>query len=376
MEKLRILQFGPTAYRGGVAVAIADLCLGLANEGHEVGLLCNGGAVLDRLKASEVKIFPRKSVGGTKAILKEIIPTTQILKKFNPDIVHVHGRGPSMVSTFAGRYPDVFTLHNSFFTKRASLIDIGEIRRMFSPIGRNVIVLNEMAREYCQRELRVSNKRIHTVLNGVDSTRFAPAEPARREMLRSALGVGKEQILILFVGRFHPQKQPEAVVKLAEVLRARGNDRARFVMIGDGEQKESIAAMITSLGLDDRITMLGYQDPLAAYQAADLFVMPSLYEGFPIAMIEAMAAGCPVLRSRTGGFFEAIQDGETGYGCDVEIEDFIAKAITILDDPKDRARVAAKARAKVVAEMSLSSHAQATAEVYRMAHSERLHRQR
>ena len=141
-------------------------------------------------------------------------------------------------------------------------------------------------------------------------------------------------------------------------MRARGNDRARFVMIGDGEQKESIAAMITSLGLDDRITMLGYQDPLAAYQAADLFVMPSLYEGFPIAMIEA------------------IQDGETGYGCDVEIEDFIAKAITILDDPKDRARVAAKARAKVVAEMSLSSHAQATAEVYRMALSERLHRQR
>lgn len=376
MEKLRILQFGPTAYRGGVAVAIADLCLGLANEGHEVGLLCNGGAVLDRLKASKIEIFSRKSVGGTKAILREVIPTARIIKKFNPDIIHTHGRGPSMVSTVSGRYPDVFTLHNSFFTGRASLVDIGPIRRLLSPMGHNVIVLNESAREYCQTDLRIPNENIHRVLNGVDSERFVPAEPARREALRSALGVGKEQLLVLFVGRFHSQKQPEAVVKLAEALRARGDDHVRFVMIGDGELKESTAAMITRLGLDDRITMLGFQDPLHAYQAADLFVMPSLYEGFPIAVLEAMAAGCPVLRSRTGGFLEAIQDGETGYGCGVEIGDFLAKAIAVLDDPIDRLRVAANARARVVAEMSLSSHAQATAEVYRMALSERVRKQR
>lgn len=376
MKKLRILQFGPTAYRGGVAVAIADLCLGLAKEGHEVGLICNGGTVLDRLEASGVKIFTRKSVGGTKAILKEAIPTARILRKFNPDIVHAHGRGPSLVSTVAGRYPDVFTLHNSFFTKRASLIDSGVIRKLFSPMGRNIIVLNEAAREYCRKELHIQNKRIYTVLNGVNSERFVPADPAHRETLRSRLGVEKEHILVLFVGRFHPQKQPEAVVKLAEVLRARGNDRVRFVMIGDGELKKSTAAMIAKLGLDDRITMLGFQDPLPAYQAADLFVMPSLYEGFPISMLEAMASGCPVLRSRTGGFLEAIQEGKTGYGCGVEIEDFVAKAIAILDDPEDRTRVAAKARERVVAEMSLSSHAQATAEVYRMALSERVRKQR
>ena len=371
MEKLRILQFGPTAHRGGVAVAIADLCLGLAKEGHEVGLLCNGGAVLDRLDASGVKIFLRESVGGTKAILREAGPTARVLNAFRPDIVHAHGRGPSMVSTVAGRYPDVFTLHNSFFTKRASLIDIGAIRRLFSPMGRNVIVLNETAQEYCRTELRIPDERIYTVLNGVDVERFVPADPTRREMLRSKLGVGQEHLLVLFVGRFHPQKQPEAVVKLAEALRARGNDHVQFVMIGDGELKDSTAAMAAKLGLDDRITMLDFQDPLTAYQAADLFVMPSLYEGFPLAMIEAMAVGCPVLRSRTGGFHETIQDGKTGYGCDVEIENFVAKAIAILDDPKDLVRVAANGRAKVLAEMSLSSHARATAEVYRAALSER-----
>lgn len=367
MEKLRILQFGPTAYQGGVAVAIADLCLGLAQQGHDVGLLCNGGAVLERLKDANIQIFLRDSVGGTRGILKEVRPTARILSSFRPDIVHTHGRGPSLVSTLAGRYPDIFTLHNSFFTDRANLLDTGAIRRRLSPMGRKVIVLNDEAREYSKSELRLPNERIFSVLNGVDVERFVPADPMTRQVLRSRLGIEDEHILVLFVGRFHPQKQPEAIVKLAEALRTRGSDHIRFVMIGDGELKEPTARMAATLGLDDKIQMLSFRDPLTAYQAADLFVMPSLYEGFGLVTIEAMAVGCPVLRSRTGGFLETITDGETGYGCDVSIEDFVARAIAILDQPNDRARVAANGRARVLAEMSLSAHAKETTKVYAAA---------
>ena len=371
MKALRILQFGPTAWKGGVAVAIADLCVGLARVGHEVGLLCNGGAVLDRLDGSGVRLFEQKSVARTKAILRNTVSTAEVLRSFQPDIVHVHGRGPSLVSTLAGRYPDCFTLHNSSFAERVGAFDTGVIRRSLSPMGRKVIVLSELGRDYCRTEMRIADERLFTVSNGVDEKRYAPCSPAQREKLRVDLGVEKGQLLVLFVGRFHHQKQPEAIVKLAEAIRARGNDRVRFVMMGNGPLKNEIASSIAQLGLEDRVALLDFQEPLTAYQAADLLVMPSRYEGFPLVAIEAMAAGCPVLRSRTGGFEEMIEDGETGYGCDVESDDFVRKAISILENPEDLPRVAANGRAKVLAEISLEAHARATTEVYRAALSDR-----
>ena len=84
--------------------------------------------------------------------------------------------------------------------------------------------------------------------------------------------------------------------------------------------------------------------------------MSSLCEGFEVATTEAMAVVFPMLHSLKGAFYKTIHRGETGYGCDVDIEDFVAKAISILDDPEDLLRVAANGRARVLTELSLSSH--------------------
>lgn len=367
MRKLRILQYGPTAYRGGVAVAIADLCRGLAQDGHEVGLVCNGGEVLNRLDGSGVEVFLQNWVSGANALPSQAMGLARVLRSFRPDIIHTHGRSGSMASTLTGRYPDVFTLHSSTFTQSVGIVDKGPLRRLLSPMGRKVIVLNDATRAYCRQELGLADDRIFTVLNGVDVARFAPADPARRERLRADLGIGPGQTLVLYVGRFHPEKQPEAVVKLADALRSRGNDDVRFVMIGDGELRDPMAAMVSQLGLTDRISILDFRDPVAAYQAADLLVMPSLHEGFGLVAIEAIASGCPVLRTRTGGFHETIVDGVTGYGCDVAVEDFVAKAISVLDDPAGRARVAENGRRKVLADLTLEAHVRATVDVYRAA---------
>ncbi|MGY6411868.1 MAG: glycosyltransferase family 4 protein [Alkalilacustris sp.] len=365
MTKLRVLQFGPTRWQGGVAAAIADLCLGLAKQGHEVGLLCNGGTVLDRLAGTNVQVFERSSVGGMRKMPSEVIPTRKILRSFRPDILHVHGRGPSLVSMLAGRYPDCFTLHNSTMQLTANFFDRGRIRRYFSPMARKIITLSAPGLAYCQTELRIHDERLFVIHNGVDVARYAPCDLTQRKKLRAEFGVGPDQLLVLFVGRFHPVKQPEAIVRLADALRARGNERVRFVMMGDGPLKSTVSDMISSLGLQDRVTLLEFQDPLFAYQAADLLVMPSTTEGFPLVAIEAMAAGCPVLRSRTGGFEESIEEGETGFGCGVEIDDFIAKAISILEHPENLPRIATRARAKIVAELSLEAQVRATTEVYR-----------
>lgn len=360
---MRILHFGPTKM-GGVANGIIHLCSTFAQEGHEVGLLCNGGIAIDLLKGTDVQLFERKFVGGTRGILKEILPTSRIISSFRPDILHVHGRGPSLVSTLAGRYPDCFTLHNDSFGKPVGRIDSKLLRPLLSPLARKMIIMSEQQRSYCVTDMGLADRRIFMVPTGVDVEHFAPCSPERREQLRAELGVERDQLLFLYVGRLHPQKQPEAVVRLAEALRERGDDRVRFVMIGDGILEESIASDVARLGLEDRISLLGYRDPLTAYQAADLLLLPSLYEGYGLVAVEAMAAGCAVLRSRTAGFEEQIDEGETGYGCDVEIGDFVKQAIKIVDHFEDLRRIGVNARAKAVNDLSLSAQARGLIQVY------------
>lgn len=363
-QPLRVLQFGRTVGGGGVATAIVDLCLGLAREGHEVGLLCNGGEDLRRLEGSGVEVFPARFVGGTRGVLREVVPTARVLRGFRPDIVHVHGRGQSLVTALAGRYPDCFTLHNASFTEVVGSYDSGVIRRGFSPVGRKVIALNAEAHAYVRGEMRIPEARIATIPNGVDVARFVPAEPDRRAALRADFGVGPEELMVLFVGRFHPQKQPEAVLALAEACRDRGHDHVRVVMLGKGVLQADLEARLSAAGLGDRVSLLSYRDPLEAYQAADLVVMPSRYEGFGLVAAEAMAAGAAVLRTRTGGFSAMIEDGETGFGCEIDPEDFVARGLALVERPEEIARVRVAARQKAVADLSLTAQVRRTAALY------------
>lgn len=367
MTALKVLQFGPTGWRGGVASAITDLCLGLSQEGHEVTLACNGGEVLSRLDGTGVRILEGRSFGLGPALFRNVLPMRNVLRSFRPDIVHVHGRGASLVSLLSGRYPDCFTLHSSILTDQVSAFDTGVIRRFLSPMGRKVIVLSDLARPYCRDRLGVADENLFTVPNGVDVNRFKPCDPATRDRLRAEFNVGQDEVLVLFVGRLEQEKQPNLVVDLAAAMRSRGDTKTRFMIIGDGTLKEAIAASILKQGLEDRVTLLGFQHPLIAYQAADLLVMPSLYEGFGLVAAEAMAAGCAVLRSRTGGHADMIEEGETGYVCESDSADFIKTAMSILDAPEDLARVAANARTKAVKDLSLEASVRATTAVYRAA---------
>jgi glycosyltransferase involved in cell wall biosynthesis len=364
------MHFGPTL-RGGVAVGIVQLCGALSRAGHKVGLLCNGGVAHDLLRDTEVDIFPRKFNGGTRGVLKEIIPTARVLSAFRPDILHVHGRGPSLVSIFAGRYPDVFTLHNATLGDHVGRFDTGLIRRLFSPVARKMVIMSEQQRAYCTSELGLADDRLVLVPTGVDVEHFAPCDAEERGRLRTEFGVGPDELLFLYVGRLHPQKQPEAVVRLAEALRARGDDRVRFVMIGDGPLRGEIEADVERSGLADRVTLLGYQDPLTAFQAADLLLLPSRYEGYGLVAVEAMAAGCPVLRSRTAGFDEQIEEGVTGFGSDVDVDDFVRKAIAVYERAQDLPRIAANARNKARRDLNVEAQARNMAEVYHAVLSKR-----
>ena len=363
---LRVLQMGPTAPPGGVSNAVLGLSAELARQGHEVRLIGDGGEQVYRATdagaAYQHMAFPRR----VRPLLKLVGEVRRVLAEFKPDLVHVHGRSQSMLCRLAGRPADWFTMHNVILTDRVAWYDRSLIRRFFSPVPRNIIACDEIAISYLKEHLGVDPKRTLIAPYGIDDHRFSPADEATRRDLRASFGVGEDELMVLFVGRLHPQKNPESVVKLAAAAKQAGLDRVRFMMVGDGVLKASVQQTIEGLDVADRVDLHGWSDPLPYYQAADLVVMPSRYEGWGLVAAEAMGCGTPVVRSRTGGFELMIDEGETGFGCRADDDDdFVQTALAAIADRATLASMRPAVREHAVERLSVRACTQFIVEAYR-----------
>jgi len=355
-NSLRILQMGSTAYRGGVTTAIMTLCRALRHKGHEIMLVSDGGD-LDPLREQGIPCVVTDFAPKFLSVLRGMLAVHKAISQFHPDIIHVHGRAPALLCYLSGRIPDWFTLHNTHFTERVGAMDIGILRRLLSPMGRRFFVLDEKARTYLCKSMGVNPSKIEVIINGVDCDRYREPTPKERQQARARFEIEQGQTLVLFVGRLHPSKQPVAVIAAAKAALDVGRKDLRFAIVGEGELEEQVRHDIDVAGINDICKLYGWMDPLEAYFAADLLVMPSLYEGFGLVAVEAMATGLPVLRSRTGGVDKMIIEGKTGFCCGTDIPGFINVLMRVLSHPEQLSTMRVYARELV--QKQLSSQAQA-----------------
>jgi glycosyltransferase involved in cell wall biosynthesis len=363
--KLRVLQAGRTDDLGtGVTNAIKTLCLSLRRLGHEVTLFSDGGD-LDELKANGIACRVTNLRQTPKALMQSSWQLRKILKSFQPDVVHVHGRSTALRCVLVGHPADWFTLHNTHLTRQVGFYDIGLIRKYLSPWGKNFFVLNQLGAEYLQREFGVRPGSIVQIRNGIDCQRFRPPAAHERAKARELFGVASDETFVVFVGRFHPSKQPLAVVEAAARAAKTKRTHLKFALIGDGELRDALRAAISQQGVGDICNLYPWMDPLQAYFAADLVVMPSLFEGYPLVAPEAIATGCPVLRSRTGGSAETIREGVSGFECEIEAEKFVERLFQILQEPEKLAAMRASAREFALAELGATNAARVVTRAYR-----------
>lgn len=349
-----------------MAVAIRQLSIGLAREGQEVLIFGNGTDDMEALAAAGVRYEEQGNwEDGPGSFLRASRRARALLKEFQPDIVHVHGRGPSLLFRLAGRKPDWFTLHSSQLTQRVGLMDISLIRRILSPTARRMFIICEEAREFVTTCLGFAPSDVALVLNGIDCARFRCPESEERAEARRTFDVGSKELLVLFVGRFSSLKAPENVVNLARVARDAGLRDVKFALVGGGELEEELEARIGEADLGEICHLWPWRDPVEAYWAADLLVMPSTCEGFGLVGAEAMACGCPVLRTRTGGYGEMIDEGVTGFSCACDEGSFEEAGLRVLREPQQLADMRDAARAKVVGHLSLETQSQRTIDTYR-----------
>jgi glycosyltransferase involved in cell wall biosynthesis len=187
------------------------------------------------------------------------------------------------------------------------------------------------------------------VNNGIDLRRFNPAGPHKN--IRKELGVPNGALLVLFLARFTGHKQPLSLIR-AFARAAEQNPQLHLLMVGDGDQKAEAVTLIESLGLKDRILLQPFrQDVPDVLAAADIFVLPSLWEGLPIGLLEAMAMGTAVIASNVDGTKEIIRHDENGWLVETDnLVGNLADALVALGKDEQKRRRYREAAARTVNE--------------------------
>jgi glycosyltransferase involved in cell wall biosynthesis len=207
----------------------------------------------------------------------------------------------------------------------------------------------------------IPEERITPVAYGVDVDRFRPALPAQRERCRTELGIEPDWPVVLVVARLEPEKGLDTLLDAWPRVRA-AIPRALLVIAGDGSQRAVLTNQAASL---PEVRFLGLvRDPVPYLQASDCYTLPSLTEGLPISLLEAMAAGVPCVATAIGGSSEALADlGElVPPGDEARLAAAIVKVLRF--DVAHRESTGAATRRRVVEHYSLEANADALCRLY------------
>jgi glycosyltransferase involved in cell wall biosynthesis len=208
-----------------------------------------------------------------------------------------------------------------------------------------------------------TSDRIDVIYNGIDPG--VPPTRAQRDAARAALGCAHSELLIGAVGRLDPVKDLPTLLEAFETV-ASAHGTARLVLIGEGPERARLERLIDERDLGERVTLAGYRrDVRALLPALDVYVNSSIFEGVSLTILEAMAAGLPVVATSVGGTPEVVSDGVTGRLVPARQPTALADAIsTILSNRTMASSLASHGRIRLEQRFSLGQMVQSYAAVY------------
>jgi glycosyltransferase involved in cell wall biosynthesis len=198
----------------------------------------------------------------------------------------------------------------------------------------------------------IPRSKVETVLNGIDTVRYADSSP--RAGVRAGFGIAASDRVVGTVGRLNEVKSQNLLLKAVAALGPDHND-VHVLLVGDGPERRSLEQLASDLGLGLRTHFAGYQrNPERFLPAMDIFALTSRLEGLPLALLEAWAAGLPIVSSAVGGVPKIVVDGENGMLFPNGDTSALTTALrTVLANPKMAAKMAASGLAIVRQRYSL-----------------------
>jgi glycosyltransferase involved in cell wall biosynthesis len=347
---------------GGAQIHVRDLAAAVRALGHTPTVLTSGsGPFIDDLRARGIPTVvlrhltrPIRPIRDARA-LQELIG---VLKELRPDLLTAHGAKVGILGRVASRslqIPLIVTVHGWTCAPGTPPMQAAVSRwleRLLGPLASRLITVSEFDRRFGIQAGLVTEHRVVTVHNGMpDIPTDLRASPARTPPR------------LVMVARFEPQKDHTT---LLHALRKLQHEPWELDLIGDGPLRHQAEALADTLGVRNRIHFLGQRKDVAQLLArAQISLLVSNWEGFPLSILESMRAGLPVVASDVGGVAESVQDAETGYlvpqgGVD-QLRDRVER---LLRDPELRQRFGAAGRRRYEQQFTLDKMVRKTLTVY------------
>ena len=344
----------------GVQVYVLGLARALQEAGHVVRVFVGGeGVFVDRLREVGVPVTPIPAMIRALDPRAELRATTQLfraLREFGPELITTHSSKAGILGRALGvalGVPVIVTAHGWLLTpgplspsqRLVWLVEAGA-----APLAERTIAVSEHDQAIAVEHHVLPADKIavvHNALPDLDPPQIA--EP------------GREPPTIVMVARFEVPKLPTTLI--AALARLRELDW-RCELIGDGPLRPEVEAAVAEAELGDRVALLGTRDDVPArLAAAQIAVLVSQREGFPLVVLEAMRAGLPVVASEVGGIPEAITPA-CGRLVAPGVEPLVAALEPLIREPKLRAQLGAASRARFLTEFRFDVHVRRTWAVY------------
>ena len=295
----------------GGQIMCENLSCELQRQGESVkivSLYSLDSPIVERLRENNIEvIFLDKKSGLDISIIWKL---RRILKKEKPDIIHTH-LNAFLYLTLAklgmktGKI--VHTFHSVAY--RESLASMPKFIRNTIKRGKATpVALSDTVQQSISEMYGLSRESIPVVLNGLDLKKCQP---------KVTYSIGNE-FNILHIGRFSSEKNHAGLIRSFKIFHTK-YPSSRLCLIGDGALRGEVEELVRDEGLSDSVDFMGKQGNVYPYlNRADVFILPSLVEGIPITLIEAMGTGLPIVATRVGGIPDMIQHDENGLLCEVD----------------------------------------------------------
>lgn len=370
MNKINVIHILQSLEIGGMENGVVNLLNGLSRESFTPLLCCleKEGPLRVRL-SNDIKLFNLNQKEGLHPLLP--LRLAKIIQQENVQIVHTHNFGTAIYGIIGGRLARVPVIIHG---EHGMIAQEKPRRRIIAKYlykkADAIISVSEDLKKILVNNIGIKSENIETILNGVDIGRFSVNSDLSK--VREELGILPTDLVVGTVGRMVPIKNQASLIRsFSEVLKHIPG--AKLLLIGDGPLRSKLEEIALSIVAKSSIVFAGQRDDVdKVLKIMHIFVLPSLSEGMSNVILEAMAAGLPVIASNVGDNNKLVKNNDTGKILDsLDIQDISNAIIDLLSNKEKAKKMGARGKEYVVQHYSLDKMVKEYEEMY-LAHMKRI----